>query len=88
MKILETKAVILVVLVAVFAFLGSYITVVIPLADDTLNTPTKDATDYTDLQMMGKEIYQSEGCWYCHTQQIRNLVTVHRLNTNSMRLRC
>ena len=25
------------------------------------------------IQTAGKEIYKREGCWYCHTQQIRTL---------------
>lgn len=73
MKTLETKAVILVVVVALFMFLGTYFTMVVPLMDDRLNNPTEGATDYTALELAGKKIYQSEGCWYCHTQQVRNL---------------
>lgn len=73
MKILETKAVVFVALVAVFMFLGTYFTMVVPLMDDTLNTPGEDAEPYTEQELAGKRIYESEGCWYCHTQQIRNL---------------
>jgi len=71
---LEAKAVLLVVVVAAFMFFGSYFTMVRPLMDEKLYTPTKDATNYTALEARGKRIYESEGCWYCHTQQIRNLL--------------
>ena len=71
---LESKAVLLIVVVAAFMFLGTYFTMVVPLTDQNLYTPTKDAKDYTPLELQGKQIYQREGCWYCHTQQVRNLL--------------
>ena len=72
--ILETKAVALVVGVAAFFVLGTYVTMVVPLMDDKLNTPAVTAKDYTERELHGKRIYESEGCWYCHTQQVRNLL--------------
>jgi cytochrome c oxidase cbb3-type subunit I/II len=74
MNIFETKVFFFVVLVAVFMGLGTYFTMVVPLMDEDLKTPTADAKPYTDLELKGKRIYESEGCWYCHTQQIRNLL--------------
>lgn len=74
MNSLETKAVIFVILVAVFFFIGTYFTMIVPLMDERLNTPLSGATPYNDLEMKGKRIYESEGCWYCHTQQVRNLL--------------
>ncbi len=71
---LEAKAVLLVVVVAVFMFLGSYVTMVMPLSDPSLYVPTKDAKPYTELEMRGRQVYQREGCMYCHTQQVRNLL--------------
>jgi cytochrome c oxidase cbb3-type subunit I/II len=70
----ETQAVLLIVVVAIFMFLGTYFTMVVPLMDQKLYTPTKNAKDYTALELQGKKIYQREGCWYCHTQQVRNLL--------------
>jgi cbb3-type cytochrome oxidase cytochrome c subunit len=71
---LEKQAFLLVVVVAIFMFLGTYFTMVVPLMDQKLYTPTKDAKPYTALELQGKQIYQREGCWYCHTQQVRNLL--------------
>jgi cytochrome c oxidase cbb3-type subunit I/II len=71
---LEAKAVLLVTGVAIFMFIGSYVTMVVPLTDPTLNEPTSGAKDYTALEMKGREIYRAEGCVYCHTQQVRNLL--------------
>ncbi len=70
----EKKAFILVVLIFVLMFAGSYVTMVVPLMDDSLNTPASTATDYTELEKKGREIYIREGCVYCHTQQVRNLL--------------
>lgn len=71
---LEAKAFLLVVVVAAFMFLGSYFTMVVPLSDPTLNTPSKDAKPYSVLEAQGRQIYIREGCVYCHTQQVRNLL--------------
>jgi cytochrome c oxidase cbb3-type subunit I/II len=30
-----------------------------------------DATDYTPLQQLGRQVYLREGCWYCHSQYVR-----------------
>ncbi|UVC19206.1 cbb3-type cytochrome c oxidase subunit II [Mesorhizobium onobrychidis] len=29
------------------------------------------ATDYTPLQKLGRDVYLREGCWYCHSQYVR-----------------
>ena len=71
---LEAKAVLLVAVFAVFMFFGSYFTMVVPLTDASLYVATKDAKPYTELEMRGRQIYQREGCVYCHTQQVRNLL--------------
>jgi len=73
MNIFETKVVAFIVLVALFMFLGTYFTMIVPLMDEELNTPGEDAKPYTEMELKGKRIYESEGCWYCHTQQVRNL---------------
>ena len=71
---LETKAIVFVLLVAAFFLLGTWFTMIVPLMDESLNTPHPDATDYTELEAEGKKIYEREGCVNCHTQQIRNLL--------------
>jgi cytochrome c oxidase cbb3-type subunit 2 len=30
-----------------------------------------EATDYTELEQFGRQIYIREGCWYCHSQYVR-----------------
>ncbi|MBI2855584.1 MAG: cbb3-type cytochrome c oxidase subunit II, partial [Chloroflexi bacterium] len=31
------------------------------------------AVDYNDIELEGRSIYIREGCWYCHTQQVREV---------------
>lgn len=70
----ETKMVLLIILVVLMAFLGTYVTVVVPLMDVSLSKVGKDTVDYTPLELQGKIVYQREGCINCHTQQVRNLL--------------
>ncbi len=35
--------------------------------------PTGIAVRYNDVQLEGRSIYIREGCWYCHTQQVRSV---------------
>ena len=30
-----------------------------------------DATDYSELEQLGRQVYIREGCWYCHSQFVR-----------------
>ncbi len=30
-----------------------------------------EATDYTELEKLGRRVYIREGCWYCHSQYVR-----------------
>lgn len=49
---------------------GILVTIVVP----ALEAPTAiqaSRPPYTETELRGKQIYQREGCWYCHTQQVR-----------------
>lgn len=49
--------------------LGIIVTILIPALGAP--SPTALAHAYTDEELRGRAIYQREGCWYCHTQQVR-----------------
>jgi cytochrome c oxidase cbb3-type subunit 2 len=81
----DTNALWAVIASLVLFFIGGLITTVVPpLVDkswakpfhntDPANGPTGDLRKLTALELQGKGIYQREGCWYCHTQQIRTLL--------------
>ena len=53
------------VVAAVFAFL-------LPALDATPESPPPSGL--SELGLEGRDIYVAEGCWYCHTQQVRPIV--------------
>ncbi len=57
-----------------FLALGLAVTVWLPgyLEDPQ---PTVFAVEYNDVQLRGRDVYIREGCWYCHTQQVRSVET-------------
>lgn len=46
---------------------------VLPALDATPESPPPSGL--SELGLQGREIYVAEGCWYCHTQQVRPIVT-------------
>ncbi len=58
---------------ALFAVGAVLTTIVPPMVDPSLYTTDKDVHEYTEQELRGIEIYKSEGCVYCHTQQVRDL---------------
>jgi cbb3-type cytochrome c oxidase subunit II len=49
--------------------LGIIVTILMPALGAP--GPTQLARVYTEEELRGRQIYQREGCWYCHTQQVR-----------------
>ena len=81
----DTNAMWAAVAALVLFFVGGIATTVLPpLIDkswskpfensDPANGPTGKLVQRTELELQGKAIYNREGCWYCHTQQIRTLL--------------
>lgn len=64
-----------------FLIAGVFVTIYLPSLDQDAYTPTAYAHPYTDQELRGRAIYIREGCWYCHTQQVRppevGIGTVH-----------
>lgn len=56
------------------AMLGGMAQIIPSLFDKNLSTPSPTLTQYTPLQLAGREVYLRESCALCHTQQIRPLV--------------
>jgi cytochrome c oxidase cbb3-type subunit 2 len=62
------------IIATVFFFIGGILTTALPAVIETnWNKPTAGMKPYTESEARGKAIYVREGCWYCHTQQIRTL---------------
>ncbi|MBI4498231.1 MAG: cbb3-type cytochrome c oxidase subunit II [Chloroflexi bacterium] len=52
-----------------FLLLGLLVTAGIPALERI--EPSERAVVYTPQQAQGRAIYLREGCWYCHSQQVR-----------------
>lgn len=57
-------------ILALLAF-AALVTLIIPTMDNVLWEPTDRARPYSAIEAQGRRIYGREGCWYCHTQQVR-----------------
>ena len=83
-KIDKSQALFIVAAVVFFWIGGLFTTLAPPLLDESWARPTEGLKDYATLAaegdeeaaliVRGREIYVSEGCWYCHTQQVRSLL--------------
>ena len=68
---MERKTVRFSVLVFVALFIGGAIQI-IPMIFIKSNIPTIDTvTPYTPLELEGRDVYVKEGCYTCHSQQVR-----------------
>lgn len=66
-------------------FIGGLLTTVVPPLIDTSwskpfdnndpnNGPTGHLRQLNEQELQGRAIYVREGCWYCHTQQVRTIL--------------
>jgi cytochrome c oxidase cbb3-type subunit 2 len=62
----------------IFAVGAVMTTIVPPLVDKSLWETDRPVHEYTEQERRGIDIYRSEGCVYCHTQQIRKLASDQR----------
>jgi cytochrome c oxidase cbb3-type subunit II len=53
----------------IFLLVGIGGTIVLPSVVDNAGPAT--AQNLTPQQARGRDLYKREGCWYCHTQQVR-----------------
>ena len=57
-----------------FFLVGGLATPLVPaLAENSWVQPVETAREYAPQELRGRAVYVREGCWYCHTQQIRTL---------------
>ena len=68
---IETSNFLMIVMILVVVALGG-LTEIVPLFFQKSTTePIQGLKPYTALQLMGRDIYQREGCYNCHSQMIR-----------------
>ncbi len=82
-KIDKSQALFIVAAVVFFWIGGLFTTLAPPFLDESWAKPAPGVKDYATLAaegdeeaakiLRGRQIYVSEGCWYCHTQQTRTI---------------
>ena len=70
-QLAEEKVGFLIVFTLLVVSIGLLVEVVPLFAQKEVITPAKGVEPYTALQVAGRDIYVREGCYNCHSQQIR-----------------
>ncbi|MGE0754321.1 MAG: cytochrome-c oxidase, cbb3-type subunit II [Alphaproteobacteria bacterium] len=72
-KKLEKNSVLMLVFIIVAVSIGGLIEIVPLFRMETTIEPVKGVRPYTPLELAGYNVYLREGCYNCHSQQIRPL---------------
>ncbi len=70
---LERNSILLLVCVIVVVLIGGVVEIVPLFRMETVIEPVEGVRPYTPLELAGSNIYIREGCYLCHSQQIRVL---------------
>ena len=70
---IERNAILLLVLALITVSVGGIVEVVPLFTIETTVEHVKGVRPYTPLELVGRNIYVREGCYVCHSQQIRGL---------------
>ena len=72
-EFLEKHSVILLIAIIITVLIGGIIEIVPLFRQETVIEPVEGVRPYTPLELVGYNIYLREGCYNCHSQQIRPL---------------
>ena len=67
----ETNNFLMIVLILISVAFGGLVEIVPLFFQRSTTQPTPGLMPYTALQLAGRDIYQREGCYNCHSQMIR-----------------
>ncbi len=70
---IEKNAILMVVLTVITIAIGGIVEIVPTFTIETTVEKVKGVRPYTPLELMGRNVYVREGCYLCHSQQIRAL---------------
>lgn len=70
-----SKPILFTILAALAVLAGSIVTTFVPMMTSQMHPKLDGLKPYTALQLAGRDIYQREGCYHCHTQTVRPLKT-------------
>ncbi len=68
---IETNNFLMIVLILLVLMVGGLVEIVPLFFQKSTTEPVKGLMPYTALQLAGRDIYQREGCYNCHSQMIR-----------------
>ena len=68
---IETNNFLMIVLILLVVAVGGLVEIVPLFFQKSTTEPIKGLQPYTATQLMGRDIYQREGCYNCHSQMIR-----------------
>ncbi|MDF1482452.1 cytochrome-c oxidase, cbb3-type subunit II [Extensimonas sp. H3M7-6] len=68
---IETSNFLMIVLILLVISVGGLVEIVPLFFQKSTTEPVKGVEPYTALQLAGRDIYQREGCYNCHSQMIR-----------------
>jgi cytochrome c oxidase cbb3-type subunit 2 len=68
---IETSNFLMIVLIVLVVAIGGLVEIVPLFFQKTTTEPIAGLKPYTALQLAGRDIYQREGCYNCHSQMIR-----------------
>lgn len=68
---IETNNFLMIVLILLVVAVGGLVEIVPLFFQRSTTEPIKGLQPYTALQLIGRDIYQREGCYNCHSQMIR-----------------
>ncbi len=70
---IETNNFLMIVLIILVVAVGGIVEIVPLFFQRSTTEPAPGLRPYTALQLAGRDIYQREGCYNCHSQMIRTL---------------
>lgn len=73
-KKLENHSGLLIFGILLVSSIGGLVQIIPSVFQESLKTPTDGLEVYSPLELVGRDVYISEGCSTCHSQQIRSLL--------------
>lgn len=67
------KPILFAVVVTVVVLAGTIVMMALPMLTPQMHPKLENLRPYTPLQLAGRDVYQENGCFYCHTQTVRPL---------------
>jgi cytochrome c oxidase cbb3-type subunit 2 len=67
------KPIIFAIVVTLVVLIGTAVMMLLPMLSSSMHPKLSTLKPYTALQLAGRDVYQENGCFYCHTQTVRPL---------------